>query len=96
MVETVLAWAVGLLLAASALLTVLRVVTGPTMMDRVIGLEVVTGVLICALGTEAAVNRHTTSLPVLISLSLIGFLGSVSVARFMRPADAPRAEEVPR
>ncbi len=95
MAELVLIWVVGVLLAVSGGLVLARVVTGPTMLDRVVALEVLMGVLICALGTEAAVNRHTTTLPVLISLSLIGFLGSVSVARFVRRHDGPaaRAEE---
>lgn len=89
MVETVVIWVVGGLLALSAVLAVARAVTGPTMLDRVVALEVVTGVLICALGVEAAVHRHTTTLAVLVSLSLIGFLASVSVARFVRREDAP-------
>ncbi|MGH8823898.1 MAG: monovalent cation/H+ antiporter complex subunit F, partial [Jiangellaceae bacterium] len=33
-------------------------------------------------GLEAAVNRHATTLPILVVLSLVGFVGSVSVARF--------------
>mgnify|MGYP002653312387 CR=1 FL=1 len=59
-------------------------------------LEVLMGILICSLGVEAAVHRHTTTLPVLVSLSLIGFLGSVSVARFVRKQDAPVSQEVDR
>ena len=45
-----------------------------------IGSEVLVAIVICALGVEAAVNRHTTTLPLLVSLSMLGFLGSVAVA----------------
>lgn len=96
MAETILIWGVGIVLAASGVLTLARVVTGPTMLDRVVALEVLMGILICSLGVEAAVHRHTTTLPVLVSLSLIGFLGSVSVARFVRKQDAPVSQEVDR
>ena len=34
------------------------------------------------MGAEAAVNRHATTLPVLVVLSLLGFVGSVSLVRF--------------
>ena len=80
MAETILIWGVGIVLAVSGVLTLARVVTGPTMLDRVVALEVLMGILICSLGVEAAVHRHTTTLPVLVSLSLIGFLGSAVVA----------------
>jgi multicomponent Na+:H+ antiporter subunit F len=33
------------------------------------------------------VNRHTTTLPVLLVLSLVGFVGSVSMARFSPGSD---------
>ena len=38
--------------------------------------------MVGAVGTEAAVNRHATTLPVLVVLSLLGFVGSVSLVRF--------------
>jgi multicomponent Na+:H+ antiporter subunit F len=49
-------------------------------------------VVICALALEAAVHRHTTTLPVLVVLSLVGFVGSVSVARFSPGSDHVEAE----
>lgn len=57
-------------------------VRGPGMLDRVVALDVLIAILICAMGVEAAFNRHTTTLPIIISLSLVGFVGSVSVARY--------------
>lgn len=71
-------------LALSASLVVVRMTLGPTTLDRAIALDVVVAILICALAIEAAVNRHTTTLPVLLVLTLVGFVGSVSVARFTR------------
>jgi multicomponent Na+:H+ antiporter subunit F len=80
------------LLAVAALLLLVRISLGPTMLDRVVALDVLVAVIICGLALEAAVNRHTTTLPVLVVLSLVGFVGSVSVARFTRGKDDVEAE----
>lgn len=75
------------LLAVAALLLVARISLGPTMLDRVVALDVLVAVVICGLALEAAIHRHTTTLPILGVLSLLGFVGSVSVARFTRGSD---------
>ena len=75
------------MLAAAAVALVVRIALGPTMLDRVVALDVLVAVTICGLGLEAAVNRHTTTLPILVVLSLVGFVGSVSVARFTKGHD---------
>ena len=80
------------LLGAAALLLVARISLGPTMLDRVVALDVLVAVVICGLALDAAVHRHTTTLPVLVVLSLLGFIGSVSVARFTRGSDDIEAE----
>ena len=80
------------MLGAAALLLVIRISRGPTMLDRVVALDVLVSVVICGLSLEAAVNRHATTLPILGVLSLLGFVGSVSVARFTRGSDDVEAE----
>ena len=81
------------LLAIAALLLVARISLGPTMLDRVVALDVLVAVVICGLGLEAAIHRHTTTLPILVVLSLLGFVGSVSIARFTRGSDDVEAEK---
>jgi hypothetical protein len=46
----------------------------------------------CPTARKSAVNRHTTTLRILI-LSLFGFVGSVSVARFTPGADDVEPEK---
>lgn len=70
------------ILGVAAALTVYRMTAGPTMLDRVIAMDVLVAIVVCGLGVEAAINRHATTLPILVVLSLVGFVGSVSVARF--------------
>ena len=80
---TVLTAVAGTVLALAAVLVVIRIVRGPTVLDRVVALDVLVSIMVCALGLEAAVSRHSTTLPILIALSMLGFVGAVSVARFV-------------
>ncbi|MCU0301634.1 MAG: monovalent cation/H+ antiporter complex subunit F [Candidatus Nanopelagicales bacterium] len=80
---TAIALAAGTVLAVSALLALVRVVRGPTIINRIVALDVMVSILISALGVEAAYNRHTTTVPIIVALALVGFVGSVSVARFV-------------
>lgn len=75
------------MLGIAVLLLVLRMVAGPTMLDRVVALDVLVAVTICVIGLEAAVNRHDNTLPILVSLTLLGFVGSVSVASFTKGSE---------
>ncbi len=87
---TVLTWLIGGLLTASALLTLVRIIIGPSVLDRVVATDVLVSIVICSLGAHVALNPGSTTLPLLISLSLVGFMGSVAVARFVaRDRDYP-------
>ncbi len=103
--ENLIVVAIVMLLGVSALLTLGRIMRGPSALDRAIGAEALVAILLCLLGAEAVVFRHTTTIPLLISLSMLGFLGSVAVARFL-PHDVdpdrggpmptiPHTDEVP-
>ncbi len=80
------------LLALAAVCTVARMTMGPTLLDRAVALDMFVAIGICALALEAAVNRHTHTLPLLLVLTLLGFVGSVSVARFTQGSDDIDAE----
>nr|WP_166790754.1 monovalent cation/H+ antiporter complex subunit F [Cryobacterium mannosilyticum] len=73
----------GVLFGAGALCAVYRIIRGPTVLDRVVASDVLVATVICALGAEMAVDRHTDNLPVLLALALFAVLGSLSVARFL-------------
>ncbi|NAZ74571.1 cation:proton antiporter [Kineococcus sp. T13] len=79
---TVVATACAITLTVAAVLALLRIARGPTMLDRVVALDVLVAVVVIALCVEAAANRHATTLPVIVVLALLGFVGSVSVARY--------------
>jgi multicomponent Na+:H+ antiporter subunit F len=70
-------------LGVAAALTLARLVRGPTMLDRAVALDVLAAVIMAGLGVEAIAAEDPWVLPTLLALSLIGFVGSVSIARFM-------------
>lgn len=80
------------MLAAGAVMAVIRVERGPSILDRMVGLDVITSILIIGVALEAASARRTETISILAALALVGFVGSLSIARFaaVEPEDAGR------
>ncbi|WP_152188690.1 monovalent cation/H+ antiporter complex subunit F [Georgenia satyanarayanai] len=78
------------ILLVAALMALSRVERGPSMFDRILGVDVTTAVLIGTVALIAAATKRGDLVPVLIVLALVGFIGAVSIARF---AAAESAEE---
>jgi multicomponent Na+:H+ antiporter subunit F len=74
--------AVSVLLFAAVALVLVKIVRGPTTLDRIVAVDVLLAVVVGAIAAEAAWTRDATSLPILVVLSILGFIGSVTVARF--------------
>ena len=62
-----------------------RILAGPNTLDRLVALDTLVAVTMCAIGTWAAFSLDTTVTYGLTALALISFVGSVSVARFRVP-----------
>jgi multicomponent Na+:H+ antiporter subunit F len=73
------------MLAAAATVTMVRLLAGPTTLDRLVALDTLVAVTMCAIGTWAAFSLDTTVTYGMTALALISFVGSVSVARFRVP-----------
>lgn len=80
---TIIQWATGIMLAAAALLALARMVAGPTVLNRALANDVLVATLVCTLGLEAVISDHSSTLPILISLSLLGFISTVAISRFV-------------
>jgi multicomponent Na+:H+ antiporter subunit F len=81
-VITFLAATLTVLFSGTALLALIRLYRGPSLIDRVVAADMLLATMVGAVGAEAAVNHHATTLPVLVALSMLGFVGSVSLVRF--------------
>lgn len=71
------------LLISSAALVLYRMTIGPTNLDRIGASDVLITVVIGGIAVATIYTHGEGALPVLLVLSMIGFVGSVSVARFM-------------
>ncbi len=80
---TVVIYTVQGILALAVLLALYRAVIGPSILDRVLALDVVLAIIAAALVLNMIVNHHLDNLILLVVISLVGFIGSVSVARFV-------------
>lgn len=75
----------GVMLAVMALLVTVRVVRGPSVLDRVVGTDTLLAAVLCGLGLYAAVTRDSTVVPVMVVVALVGFIGSAAVGRLIPP-----------
>lgn len=71
----------------SALLTLWRIIIGPSILDRAVASDVLLTLVMCVLGAEMAINHHTRTLPVLLIIAAVGVFGSISIARFVARRD---------
>lgn len=94
------------LIVVAAALALVRLERGPSMLDRTVAFDVLTTTIVGAAAVEAAWSRRTESIPLLVVLSLVGFIGSVTIARFasvepesdkrIRTREEVRAEDAAR
>ena len=71
------------LLAGGALLSLARIARGPSLLDRVVGTETLLAISTLGIAVHAVLTREPAFVPVVLVVSLLGFLGAVSVARFV-------------
>ncbi|MCO6503253.1 MAG: hypothetical protein J5I28_09225 [Acidimicrobiales bacterium] len=80
------------MIAIGAILTIIRVEKGPSSLDRIVALDIISNILIIAVALDAAVNLRRETIPILAALALVGFISSVTVARYaaVEPREARR------
>ncbi|NLU76638.1 hypothetical protein HCC61_29120 [Streptomyces sp. HNM0575] len=81
-----------MLLASGALVTV-RLVRGPSTLDRAVALDALAAVVMAGIGVLTAARQIPYYLPALLVLSFLGFTGSVSIARFLALRDEAGSED---
>lgn len=77
-----IAGAVGLSLTALA--AVVRIVRGPTILDRMVASDVLLTTLLLAIGIDMVVRDHTEGVPIMIAIAATGTLATIVVALYVR------------
>ena len=71
------------ILCVAFLLTVYRVVVGPTLPDRVVALDMLVGIAIGFIAVIASRTGFNLYIDIAVALCLVGFLATVAFARFI-------------
>ncbi|MEZ5872380.1 MAG: cation:proton antiporter [Nitratireductor sp.] len=71
------------MLTAAFILTVIRVVLGPTLPDRVLALDTLVAAAIGYIAVIGVKTGYSLYLDIAIALGLVGFLATVAFARFI-------------
>ena len=85
---TVVAVVAYVLLSIGALCTLVRLVIGPSLADRVVATDLLLVLVICAVGVNAVHVGRSDYLDVMVVVGVVGFLGTVTVARFIEKRGA--------
>ena len=80
---TVVFWLVYGMLGAGALLALVRLARGPSLLDRVVATDILLVIISAGLAVYAALRQDPTVVPVLVVVSLLAFVGSISIARYV-------------
>jgi len=83
----ILLLAIMVVFGVAAILALIRIVRGPSILDRAVASDVLLTEVMCVLGAEMAINGHTRNIPVLLIIAAIGVFGSIAVARFVARRD---------
>jgi multicomponent Na+:H+ antiporter subunit F len=82
------------LMTLAIALTVIRLVLGPTLADRILALDMITMLAIGYIAAFAIRTGFTLYVDIAISMGLLGFLSTVAFARFLiKKAQAHEAGE---
>lgn len=76
-------------LAVALVLTVIRLVRGPSLMDRVVALELVASLFAGIVALYAIGTDDPALIDVAIALALVAFLGAIAFARYAERAARP-------
>ena len=95
MIITALYVAAGVIAAFAAGATVVRIVRGPTILDRMLASDVLLTILLLLIGAEMVVNGHTRTIPLMVVLAGVAAFSTVAVARYVSQQDRPTIDASP-
>lgn len=77
----------GVVFAAAAAGTVVRIVRGPTILDRMLASDVLLTILLLVVGAEMVISGHTRTIPVMLVLAGTAAMSTIAVARYVSQQD---------
>lgn len=72
------------ILAAASVMTVVRIIIGPTLWDRLLGFNLMSSKLIIIIVLCAIIFEKNFLLDIALTYALLGFVSTLFIARFVR------------
>ncbi|MFT3968797.1 MAG: monovalent cation/H+ antiporter complex subunit F [Micropruina sp.] len=85
-----LIWLAAGMIAVAVGLTLWRLTTGPSTLDRIVSADVLLSTVLMTICVVMVTARDTSALSILLVLAMVAFTGGVSVARMLAPGAADR------
>jgi multicomponent Na+:H+ antiporter subunit F len=71
------------LIAVAGLLTLARLMRGPSALDRIVALDGIAVLVVSGVAVEAARTGENVNAALMVTIVLLGFVASVTTARFV-------------
>jgi multicomponent Na+:H+ antiporter subunit F len=68
---------------AGAVLALVRLALGPSLLDRVVATDALLVIVASGLGVYVALSRDVEFVPVLVVVALLGYIGAIAVVRYV-------------
>ncbi|MFV0433206.1 MAG: sodium:proton antiporter [Leucobacter sp.] len=82
--ETVIAAIAVIGLTMTALAAVVRIVRGPTILDRMVASDVLLTTLMLTVGADMVLRGHTEAIPMMTAIAATAVFATIVVARYVR------------
>lgn len=79
-------------LATTAMAAIVRIVRGPTILDRMVASDVLLTTLMLSIGADMALRGHTEGIPVMVAIASTAVLATIVVARYVRRRAATQGD----
>lgn len=83
-IEQIMFLIVGAGLTFTALAALVRIVRGPTILDRMVASDVLLTTVILALGADMVARKHTDSIPIMVAIAATATFATIVVARYVK------------
>ncbi|APF41345.1 monovalent cation/H+ antiporter complex subunit F [Neomicrococcus aestuarii] len=84
---TIVVWICGILMSIGTIGAIYRVAKGPSILQRVLATDVLLIIIASALALDMAINKHTNHMAFVLIACIAGFIGSVTVSRYVYHRD---------
>lgn len=81
------------ILTLALLLTIVRLIRGPTLPDRILALDLITTLAVGFIAAIAVRTGFSLYLDIAISIGLLGFLSTIALARYLLKQAGKRGPE---